>query len=295
MYGDMNYRACFIGLGTMGFPMAMNLIKSGVHLTVYNRTKEKADKLEGAEKLENLSEAFVKSDVVLSMLSDDESLRQVSNEILKVDRKERGIHVSFSTVSPELAKELTEKHKEKGIHFIAAPVFGRPDDVRDKLLWIVQAGHLEAKKEVAPLLEFLSQKVYDFGEFPEAAAAVNLAGNFLILSVIESLAEAFAFSLKNKIDLRSFEAFLTESIFPSPIYKTYGNMIINQNFEPAGFKMELGMKDINLIMNSAEKHKIPLPLAALLHSRILSSLANGRDEMDCSAIALTVFEEAGLK
>lgn len=123
---------------------------------------------------------------------------------------------------------------------------------------------------------------------------VKISGNFLILSIVECLSEAFAFAEKNGVDLSSFHNMLCDSLLPSPVIQTYGKLLISKQFEPAGFKMELGLKDIDLVLQAANSSKVPLPIAGLLHDRLLSGLANQRGELDWSAISLQEFEEAGL-
>ena len=294
----MAQAASFIGLGNMGVHMASNLMKNGVKVYVYNRSKEKASKLinAGAQLLSSPKEAFDKSNMAFTMLADDHALQEISdgdNGLLK-NAKPGCIHVSMSTISPKLSKTLAAKHKEKGIHYIAAPVFGRPEAAEAKSLWICMAGDSNAKKQVEPFLLYMGKKVIDFGEEPEKANIIKLCGNFLILSVVESLSEAYALAEKSGVPLEKLHGFLTESLFPSPVYQNYGKLIIDRNFEPAGFKMQLGHKDIDLLLRAADNIRVPLPIAGLLHDRLLAGLANDRGNMDWSAISLTEFEEAGL-
>jgi len=294
----MEFTACFLGLGNMGAPMAANLLKNHVKLFVYNRSKDKLKTLLdlGASALNSPAEAFVNANIVFSMVANDQALIDITtgeNGILK-NAKSGCIHVSMSTVSPKVCQDLTAKHREKGVQYLSCPVFGRPDVAEQHKLWICMAGEASAKKRVEPFLKFMGQKIYDFGELPEAANAVKLSGNFLILTIVEALAEAYAFAEKSGVELKKLHTALAESLFPSPVFQTYGNIIINSEYSPAGFKMSLGLKDMDLLLRSAEKVKVPLPIAGLLHDRLMSGLANEREEMDWSAIALTEFEEAGL-
>lgn len=288
----------FIGLGSMGFPMAQNLLKNGVKLFVYNRSKAKASPLvtQGAELLNSPKEAFERASIVFSMVSNDQALQDITdgNYGLLSHARPDCIHVSMSTISPTLSRSLAAKHEEKGVQYIASPVFGRPDAAQNQKLWICVAGDRTAKQQVIPLLQHLGQKVYDFGEKPEVANAVKLTGNFMILATIELLAEAFAFAEKNDVDLETFYTLITESLFPSPIFQNYGRLILDRNFSPAGFKMSLGLKDIDLFLRTADSLRVPSPIAGLLHDRLMTGLANNREDMDWSAISLTTTEEAGL-
>lgn len=155
--------AGFIGLGQMGTPMASNLFDSGVQLYLYNRTKEKARPLtdKGAHLVDSPKELFAKTNIVFSMVANDEALKSLTlgkNGLLE-SAKANAIHVSMSTVSPQLVKELTRAHQEKGVSFISAPVFGRPDVATKHNLWICVAGEEKAKAAVLPLLRKMGQKV----------------------------------------------------------------------------------------------------------------------------------------
>lgn len=294
----MGYSAAFIGLGTMGLPIATNLLKNGVKLYVYNRTKEKMSPLvaQGAIALDAPSEAFNKCDIVFSMVANDQALQSITtgdDGILK-NARAGCIHVSMSTISPKLCQELEEKHGEKGVKYIASPVFGRPDVAKEAKLATCIAGDANAKMTIRPLLGFIGQSIYDFGNKAETANAVKLTGNFLILNVVEALSEAFAFAQKSGVEPQDLLTFLTETLFPSPVYKNYGNMVVNQQFYPPGFKMNLGLKDIDLLLRTADHLKVPLPIAGILHDRLMTGLANGRENLDWSAIAMTEMEESGI-
>lgn len=278
----------FIGLGNMGTPMALNLLKNGVKLSVFNRTGEKAEPLikAGAKFFEKQSEAFKNSSIVFSMLANDEALREMTegaNGLLE-NAHTGCIHVSLSTVSPDTIKQLADKHKKKGMQLIAAPVFGRPDVAERHELWICVAGDEDAKKQVKPFLQMMGKQIYDFGPNPEAANVVKLSGNFMISSVIEILSEAFAVVKKNGISQDQFLSLMVDSLFPSPVFKTYGKIILEQNFSPPGLKMSFGLKDLNLFLSAS--HSLDLPIANVLKERFLTSIKNGHEDLDWSAISL---------
>lgn len=275
----------FIGLGSMGTPMAMNLLKHGVVLSVSNRTKEKAKPLidAGASFLENPSDAFKKASIVFSMLANDEALIEVTESLLK-NAKKGCIHVSLSTVAPDTIKKLAEQHKMKDATLISAPVFGRPEVAEKQELWICTAGQEEAKEKIRPFLLMIGKKLYDFGPLPESANLVKVSGNFMILSTIQAISETFAALKQNGIDPEQFLSLMTDSLFPSPVYKTYGKIISDQKFIPAGFKMTLGLKDLNLFLATAKN--LDLPLANVLKERFLTGIGKGQGDLDWSAISL---------
>jgi len=295
----MPKKISFIGLGNMGTPMAFNLLKGGLELAVYNRSKEKAAPLvkAGAKLLSHPSEAFKHAPIAFSMVANDHALFDITEgpNGLLAGAKPGSIHVSLSTISPETSTKLETLHKEKGLHYLAANVFGRPDVAAKAALWICIAGEKEAKTKAEPFLKFIGKSIYDFGSKPEMANNVKLAGNFMILAVIELLSEVFAFGEKHGIDPKDLYKLFTESLFPSPVFSTYGKIILDKAFSPAGFKLPLGLKDLNLFLDSAESVNYSSPLANLLHDKLLTSMAKGREDLDWSSISLISRENAGLE
>lgn len=286
----------FFGLGQMGQGMAMRLLEADYSLRVYNRSPDKAVEAvkKGAELFTEPALAVQAAGVLISMLSDDQAVSElISDEVLQTLGK-KGIHLSMSTISPATASDLKQRHKEHGVHYLACPVFGRPDSARAGKLWLCLAGDDQAKTRVGPLLEVLGQGVYDFGGDPEAANVVKLAGNFLIASSIEAMAEAFSLAEKNGVDADKVHSLLTDTLFACPIFENYGKMILEERYEPPGFTLALGAKDIRLVRDTARSSQIPMPLAALLEDRFLRSLANGRADMDWTAIAIDQREGSGL-
>ncbi len=156
------------------------------------------------------------------------------------------------------------------------------------------SGPAQAKQRVRPLLEAMGQGIHDFGEDPGAGNVAKLASNFLILSAIEALAEAFAFARKNNLDPRALAEFLTTTILDCSIYRDYSRLLLAEQYEKVGFRLAMAMKDLNLVRDTAESSQVPLPTAGVLHERLLSSLARGRGDLDMVAMNLAVAEEAGL-
>lgn len=291
----MGEKISFLGLGNMGTPMAKNLLKNGANLSVYNRTKERAEPLikSGASYLESPKDAFKESTIVFSMVANDNALMEIvegPNGILANGRP-GSIHVSCSTVDPATIEKLAKSHKDKGVTLISAPVFGRPEVAEKQALWICVAGDTQAKQRVEPFLKMMGQKVYDFGDKPESANNVKVTGNFLILAVSELLAEAFTVLDRNEVNPGAFLDLITDSIFPSPVFKTYGKIILDEKFTPPGFKLPLGLKDISIFLKAAEKVKSNPPVALILRDRLNKSIEKGRSELDWSAISLLSKEE----
>jgi 3-hydroxyisobutyrate dehydrogenase-like beta-hydroxyacid dehydrogenase len=140
----------------------------------------------------------------------------------------------------------------------------------------------------------MGQKTFPVGDDPETANLVKLSGNFLIASAIEALGEALALVGKAGVDARQYLDLLTSTLFTAPLYKTYGALIVERRFEPAGFAAPLGEKDIRLTLAAAETLRVPMPLASLLRDRFLALLAHGGDALDWSAIGVLAAKDAGL-
>jgi len=295
----MNNIIGFVGLGNMGLPMASNLVEAGYTLRVYNRTAEKAQPLiaQGAELADKPANVVEPDGIAITMLSNDQALEEVvlgENGILD-KLGSGGIHLSMSTVSSATANKLAKHHKQRGAHYLAAPVFGRPDAAAARKLWICLSGNGVAKERVLPLLNILGQGVFDFGEEVGAANVVKIAGNFLIISAIEAMAEAFTLAEKNGVERTQIADLFSQTIFGCPIYQNYGRLIATEQYEPAGFKLSLGLKDVTLALQTARDSQMPMPLASLLHDRLMASVAKGRGDIDWTGLALNISEEAGIQ
>ncbi|MEO6148014.1 MAG: NAD(P)-dependent oxidoreductase [Sulfuriferula sp.] len=287
----------FIGLGKMGAGMAARLVQAGHELTVYNRSAERMQPLvaAGAKAAGNIAEVC-DADVVFTMLANDAALSEVTLGTAGILQhlKPGAIHVSCSTVSVALSAQLQQAHAEKQQGFIAAPVFGRPDAAAAGKLFMVAAGKPELISKVQPLLDILGQRTYIVADDPEKANLVKLSGNFLIATVIESLGEAMALVEKGGVDRHQYLELLTSSLFNIPIYKNYGGMVADRNFEPAGFAAHLGQKDMRLVLAAAEELKVPLPFANILRDRFLELAAHGEDNLDWSAVGSLAAKDAAL-
>lgn len=288
----------FVGLGSMGSAMARNLITAGHTLVVYNRTRSRAEELQplGAKVAATPGEAASGAEAVITMLADDRALESVvfgPGNVLE-SLPPGGVHISMSTISVAISRRLAAAHQEKRQHYVSAPVFGRPEAAAAAKLFIVAAGPANQIERCRALFDALGQKTFLAGEEAPGANLIKLTGNFLITTVIESLAEGFALVRKSGLDANQFLEILTNSLFAAPIYRTYGGLIAADKFEPAGFKMPLGLKDNRLLLTAAEEANVPMPMASLVRDRFLAALALGLGESDWSAIARISAQEAGL-
>jgi 3-hydroxyisobutyrate dehydrogenase-like beta-hydroxyacid dehydrogenase len=295
----MNEKVGFIGLGAMGLPMAANLIAAGIVPTVWNRTASKAAPLiaKGAAAAATPAEAASPGGVVITMLADDAAVEAVvaGADGIAARLGPGGIHVSMSTIGPTTARTLARYHSERGSTYMGAPVFGRPDNASLRQLVICTSGATAAKERVRPLLDAMGRAIFDFGEEPGAANIAKLCGNFLIGAAVEAMAEAFTMAEKGGLERGKVAEMLSQTLFACPVYQRYGQMIAAKRHTPAGFKLPLGLKDLELVLKTAGEVRAPMPVAGLVRERLVSALAKGRDEMDFSALALGVLDDAGIK
>ncbi|MVW59169.1 NAD-binding protein [Massilia sp. NEAU-DD11] len=296
---ENNMEIGYVGLGGMGHAMASNLISKGHTLRVWNRSPGKAADLvaQGATLVEHPGQAAAGDGVVFTMVADDAALEQVVGGPDGIAAKlgPGGIHVSMSTVSPETTQRIAALHAERGAAFVVAPVFGRPTAAAAAMLFILVAGEAGARDKIMPLLETMGQRVFPLGDDPVAASIVKLSGNFMIMGVIEAMAEAATLCEKYGVERSAMMDVMTQSIFATPLYVNYGKLIAQHDYANPGFKLSLGFKDANLVMAAARKAHVPMPLASMMHDRFLSALAKDRGELDWTAAALNVSEDAGLR
>jgi 3-hydroxyisobutyrate dehydrogenase-like beta-hydroxyacid dehydrogenase len=286
----------FVGLGRMGSAIAANLMKSGQELLVWNRTEGPAERLvaQGARKARTAAGAF-RGEVTFSMLADDAAVEELILNSGAMDAAPRdAIHVNLATISAGLAERLEAEHAERSLYYVAAPVLGRPDAAAAGKLHVLAAGDEEALARVRPLLNLIGQAVWPLGAPALKANVVKLACNFALASVIETLGEAGTLVRAYGIEPAALYELMTGSLFGAPAYKTYGDLIAARRFEPAGFSMPLGLKDLRLALEAGEAKHAPLPVASLLRDRFLTAISRGEAEKDWSALALQAFEAAGL-
>ena len=289
--------AGLIGLGRMGTGIAKSLLRSGHRLTVFNRTRERAELLraDGANVARSVAEAC-QSGVVLTMISDDAALEALvfGEDAIRASLRAGGLHVSLSTISVVLSDRLAAEHTKAGQQFVAAPVFGRPEAAESAKLSVVAAGPSASVQRCKPLFESMGPKLLVVGERPSMANVVKLSGNFLIATVLESLAEALTFARKSAVDPGVLLDFLTTTMFTAPVYKSYGDLIVQGKHEPAGFALPLGLKDVRLVLQAAESAGVPMPIASVLRDRFITALARGNQDKDWSVIGRVAAEDAGL-
>lgn len=288
----------FIGIGRMAHGMVKNLLAAGHTVSVYNRTRAKAEALagDGAIVVDSVADAAA-NELVISMLADDRAIEAT----VFADRgflqalPEDAVHVSMATISEAMGRRLTAAHAAADRAYVSAPVFGRPDAASAGKLFIVAAGSAAALNFCEPAFAVMGQRTFVVGEEPVAANVVKITGNFMLASTIETLGEAFALARKYGIDAGELLELLTSTLFSAPVYKNYGAMIAEQRYEPAGFKLNLGLKDISLALEAAGAMSVPMPIASVVRDQFLTGIARGYEDLDWAALGRVCADDAGLK
>lgn len=274
-----------IGLGRMGRGMAASLVRAGHRVRVWNRSAGAAEGLAGVTPVSSAAEAFA-GDAAITMLADDAALHAVIVAGGLLDGgTPPGLHLSMSTISVALARDLAALHARAGVPYVAAPVFGRPDVAEAGALNIVTAGDPDAIARARPLLDAMGSRIWDFGPEPQRANAVKLAGNFMLVAAIEAMGEAAALVESHGVTGADLLDLLTNTLFASPVYKNYGTLIAARRYEPPGFALRLGAKDIGLVLAAGGQAGVPMPFASVLRDTLIEAIGQGDGDKDLAALA----------
>jgi len=285
----------FIGLGRMGGHVAANLLKAGHQVTVWNRGHAPVQALiaKGAIQAKSPEDAL-QGDAAFSMLSNDQVMRELGLAGPLLDKAAKGlIHVNLATISVAFAKELWAAHHKAGLSYISAPVFGRPEMAESAQLVLVAGGDAAALKTMQPAFDQIGARTVAM-DAPEKANLFKIAGNFMIASELESIGEAFALLRKGGVDPGLFHDVLSGRLFTGAVFKSYGTMILNRTYEPAGFALTLGLKDVNLARSAAEGLGVSMPTADLLKKHYDEAVAWGWQNRDWAAIGEVPAKKAGV-
>ena len=228
-------RIGFIGLGSMGQPMARRLLRARHYLLVYNRTRPRADALarEGAFVVESARQAC-HADVLITMLSDDAALEEVlwpQGQFL-CEGLPGLIHIGMSTVSDRIALKLTAAHTAIQQQYVSAPVFGPPEAAQSGKLVLATAGPQKALDHIRPLLEELG-RIEVVGSDPATANVVKLAGNVLVGAAVAGLWDMMRLVHAAGADPRQFAGIITQALFPTPVYQIAGGALAKRVLDGA--------------------------------------------------------------
>jgi 3-hydroxyisobutyrate dehydrogenase-like beta-hydroxyacid dehydrogenase len=292
---EASMKIAFIGLGRMGSGMARNLIRAGHELTVFNRSVEKARAIEGARVAESPGEACRDADAAISMLADDSAVDEVvfATNGIAAGLKAGSTHISTSTISTALARRLAAAHENRRQGYLSATVYGRPEAAEAKQLVVTPGGPQDLIERYEQVFKAIGRATFIAGGEAWQANAVKLCVNFMIATLLETFGEAFATLRKARVDPHLFLE-IVNAFFQSPVYAGYGSAVADEKFEPAGFALKLGLKDMRLMLATAEECASPMPIASLLRDHFVDAIAHGQGELDWSSIARVSARNAGV-
>lgn len=277
-----------IGLGTMGSALCSRLLDTGRRVRGWNRSRH-ALKLfaerDGFDAADQPISVFDEP-VVISMLSqDDAALATFSEEMLASVPTGR-IHINMASLSRQGAEELAERHARHGVGYISAPVLGRAPLAAAGTLLIVTSGDPEHLAQVQPILDDLSTQTWNLGADARLACTVKIAVNYSLIHALQAIAESVAIAERNGVDPSELIEILTHTAFAGTAYRGYGPMIAERRYEPVGFAMDLGLKDLALAESAAADAGLSLPTAPLLRDLFEQAVADERlRDLDWSAVA----------
>jgi 3-hydroxyisobutyrate dehydrogenase-like beta-hydroxyacid dehydrogenase len=279
----------FIGLGKMGQGMSRRILGGGHDLLVYNRTREKASDLAaaGANIASSLAEVCRGRDVVLTMVSDDAAVKEVTLGVggVRDSLAPGAVHLCMGTHSVAAIQALGAAHGQANQRMVCAPVLGRPDAAAAGQLGIVAAGPADAVKQCEPLFQVIGRRTFEAGAKQEGAAAIKLSNNFVLGAAIEAMGEAFSLVRKYGVMPQVLFDVMTDALFASPAYKIYGKIIVDESYDKAGFMTLQGLKDLNLVLAAADQARVPMPSANNVRDRLLGAIAHGDGDKDWAVMA----------
>jgi 3-hydroxyisobutyrate dehydrogenase-like beta-hydroxyacid dehydrogenase len=294
----MGMKVGFIGLGRMGSAMAGRLIEGGHEVGVYNRSPDKLKPLveHGAKALASIKAAATFGDAVFTMLTDDAAVTQVVEQPggIRDSLPKGGAHICSGTHSVAGIKKLAVVHKEAGQVLIAAPMLGRPEVVAAGQAGMVLGGPKGAIARCRPLFAAIAPRLVEAGDDPLAATAIKIANNFVLGCAIEVMGESFALIRKYGVPPETFYGVMTEGAFGCWAYKTYGKLIIDEKYLPAGQRAVNGLKDANLALAAGEAVGVPLPSGNVWRDRLVGAVAHGEGEHDWAVMAKEQARASGL-
>lgn len=286
----------FIGVGRMGHVMVRNLLRAGHRVRAWDTSPDALKDIarHGAEAATSARDAFC-GDAVISMLPNDDAMRALFLDGDRLALSGAPIHVNMATASVECTGELAAAHAAKGVTYISATVFGRPEMAAERNLNILAAGDPKAIERVQPLFDALGKKTWRLGDEPRNSNVTKIAGNLMVACILESMGEAAALARAYKMAPEDVLNVVVGSLFDVPIYRIYAGLISSGTFEPAGFDLRLGLKDAKLALAAGEEVNVPLPFASVLRDNYLDAIAHGDERKDWSAISRVAARRAGLE
>ena len=284
----------YLGLGTMGRGMVLNLLAAGHEVTVWNRSAGRAEGLTGAHEAGSVAEAVAGRDIVLACLSDDTAVRDV---LLGPDGVlehvvASTVVVDMSTISPALSDEEAAAFADRGVAFLDAPVFGSRDEAANGGLWVVVGGDGAVFERVRPVLEVVSETVHHMGG-TGSGARMKLVGNAVVAAQLSALGESLTLAKAAGLDLDRVLGVLAVTDFRSPIFDGVGPSVLDDDYTPA-FALDLMAKDVGLIRDFGSSVGVEMRGAAQVAETLADAQARGFGGENASALVKVIASDGGV-
>ena len=289
-------KVAFIGLGTMGVGMSLNILKAGHDVTVHNRTRQKEEAVakEGARRAESPKEAAEGAEIIVTMVSDTPDVEQVvlgANGIIH-GAPQGAIVIDMSTISPAATRQMAEELSKKGIKMLDAPVSGGPEGAQNGTLAIMVGGDAADFEKVLPILEIMGKTVTHVG--PIGAGQITKAINQIIISgTYLTVAEGLTLGMKAGLDMQKVIQAISGGAASSWVLHNRGINVVNNNY-PLGFRVKLHHKDLGIALETARELEVTLPATALVEQIENGLIARGYGDDDVSAIGRTIREQSAV-
>lgn len=285
----------FIGLGIMGKPMALNLIKAGYSVSILKASGAAKEVVAaGAKSYEKISELARDSDIVITMLPDSPEVENVvfGKEGIIEGIQSGSIFVDMSTIAPGTAIKMYKAFQNKNVEALDAPVSGGQVGAENATISIMVGGKEAAFNKVLPLFNVMGKSTVLIGD--AGAGQTTKACNQIIVGMtIQAVAEAFVLAKKAKVDIKRMREALLGGFAQSRILDLHGQRIIDDNFKP-GFKVKLHRKDMNIALQTGMEYSVPLPGSAQVAANMDALIAQGKGELDHSSLYLLLAGLSGI-
>ena len=289
-------KIAFIGLGTMGIGMSLNLLKAGHDVTVHNRTRQKEEAVakEGAKRAESPREAAEGAEIIVTMVSDTPDVEQVvlgGNGVIH-GAPQGAIVIDMSTISPAATRQIAEELSKKGIKMLDAPVSGGPEGAQNGTLAIMVGGDATVFEKALPILDIMGKTVTHVGSIG-AGQITKAINQIMITGTYLTMAEGLTIGMKAGLDMEKVLQAIGGGAASSWVLHNRGQNVINNTY-PLGFRLSLHHKDLNIALDTARELGATLPATALVAQFENGLIERGFGDDDVSAIARAIREQSGL-
>jgi len=289
-------KIAFIGMGTMGAPMALNILKAGYDVVVHNRhrDKEKLVAEAGAAQAASPAEAAAGADVVITCVSDTPDVRAIllGDDGVINGVKKGAVVVDMSTISPSATREMADTLSKKGIRMIDAPVSGGSEGAQKGTLAIMIGGDPDDVEKVRPVLEAMGKTITHVG--PIGSGQLTKAINQVVIAATYlGVAEGMALGMKAGLDMEKVVAAIAGGAAGSWVLDNRASFMVKNDY-PLGFRVRLHAKDLRIALEAARELGVTLPVSALVEQVESGLIGRGFGDEDVSAMARSIRELSGL-